>query len=124
MAGGGAKPGERRGGRQKGTPNKATKDARAVIAKFLDDSAPEARKLWLEVARGRKSRGKKGGFVVAPDPARALEIIAKLGEFVIPKLARTEHSGPHGGAIPLANATANISDDEAMKAYQRLVKGA
>lgn len=31
MARGGSKPGERRGGRQKGTPNKATADVKAAI---------------------------------------------------------------------------------------------
>lgn len=34
MAGGGSKPGERRGGRQKGTPNKVTADVRALAGQF------------------------------------------------------------------------------------------
>jgi hypothetical protein len=37
MAGGGSKPGERRGGRQKGTPNKTTKAARDAIAAAADE---------------------------------------------------------------------------------------
>src|SRR5688500_5913753 len=32
MSGGGAEPGERRGGRQKGTPNKATGEVRSLAA--------------------------------------------------------------------------------------------
>jgi hypothetical protein len=35
MPGGGAKPGERRGGRQKGTPNKISGDVRAMILSAL-----------------------------------------------------------------------------------------
>ena len=34
MAGRGAKPGERRGGRGKGTPNKATKDIKAIAQPY------------------------------------------------------------------------------------------
>lgn len=46
----GAKPGERRGGRQKGTPNKVTGDVRAMVllalknvggVKYLEDQAKE-----------------------------------------------------------------------------------
>lgn len=80
-----------------------------MFADLLDKKSQKAAALWDKVAK--------------KDPARALEILGKLGEFVIPKLARTEHSGPGGGPIPLAAATANISDDEAMKSYQRLCKG-
>lgn len=105
----GSKPGERRGGRSKGTPNKVTGEARGLIAAFIDSRSKRAAELWDKVAD--------------KDPARALEILGKLGEFVMPKLARTEHSGPGGGAIPLANANADISDNDAMKAYQRLCKG-
>jgi hypothetical protein len=32
-----SKPGERRGGRQKGTPNKATADIKAALLEALDD---------------------------------------------------------------------------------------
>jgi hypothetical protein len=96
-------------GRKKGTPNKITQDGRTVLAALIDDKMPKASKAWDRVLK--------------KDPARALEILGKLGEYVMPKLARTEHSGVGGGAIPIANANANISDDDAMKAYQRLVKG-
>jgi hypothetical protein len=46
MARGGSKPGERRGGRQKGTPNKSNADLRAIIDAVAD---PEA--LVKELAR-------------------------------------------------------------------------
>ena len=37
----GSKPGERRGGRQKGTPNKATADIRALAQKYGDFAIKE-----------------------------------------------------------------------------------
>ena len=38
MPKGGAKPGERRGGRQKGTPNKLTKELKQMILDALDEA--------------------------------------------------------------------------------------
>lgn len=38
MAGGGAKPGERRGGRKKNTPNKVTADVRALAQEYGPDA--------------------------------------------------------------------------------------
>jgi len=105
--GAGSRPGERRGGRKKGTPNRVTKDARALFAQFLDANAGRMQELWDRVAN--------------EDPAKALEILGKLGEFVIPKLARTEYTGPDGGAIPIASATAEITDEDAMKSYLRML---
>lgn len=66
-------------GRVKGVPNKINGDARAVFTQFLERNAPRAQELWEKVA--------------AKNPDRALELLAKLGEFVLPKLARTEVSG-------------------------------
>lgn len=87
MAKGGAKPGERRGGRKKGTPNRTTADARTAFAMLVQDSLPELRG-WLT------RTGKD-------DPARALEIVIKLAEYHIPKLARTEVTGRGGGPVKL-----------------------
>jgi len=104
----GSKPGERRGGRKKGSPNKVTREARALFTEFLDANAVRIQELWDRVAKD--------------DPARALDILARLAEFVIPKLARAEFSGPDGGAIPVASATAEITEEDAMKAYLRMVR--
>src|SRR5689334_22552120 len=46
MARGGSKPGERRGGRQKGTPNKLPKGERALVK--LDEAEAEVRALKAE----------------------------------------------------------------------------
>jgi hypothetical protein len=110
--------GERWGGRKKGTPNKVTGDARAAIAAFMDESAPEARKLWQQLAYGDKEAGIKA------DPARALELLPKLGEFVIPKLARTEVYVPPGEQSPGgSNTTLVLTDEDAMKSYLKMLRG-
>lgn len=70
----GAKPGERRGGRQPGTPNKITRDIRTVIGEMLEKAGPEMVG-WLDK-------------VAKKDPARALELALKAAEFAIPKLSR------------------------------------
>lgn len=47
MAGRGAKPGERRGGRAKGTPNKSTKDIKAIAQPY----GPEAVETLVSIMR-------------------------------------------------------------------------
>lgn len=42
MSGGGSKPGERRGGRQKGTPNKLTADLKGMILGALAEAGGQA----------------------------------------------------------------------------------
>ena len=41
----GSKPGERRGGRQKNTPNKSTKDVKALASKYTDAAMQELGRL-------------------------------------------------------------------------------
>lgn len=66
-------------GRVKGVPNKTTATARSIFAAFVDGNAQKVQELWNKVA--------------AKDAARAIELYAKLAEFHMPKLARTEVSG-------------------------------
>lgn len=44
----GAAPGERRGGRQKGTPNKATADVKALAGRYAEDAFAELARLATE----------------------------------------------------------------------------
>ncbi|SRR5712692_8330039 len=67
-------PGERRGGRRRGTPNKATAEARALFRAMLEDLAPQVEK-WI-----RKT--------AEEDPGKAADLTLKLAEFHIPKLQR------------------------------------
>jgi hypothetical protein len=73
-------PGDpKRGGRTVGTPNKATADARAAIATFVDNNAGRLEE-WLD-------------RVAKDNPAKAFELFQSVVEYHIPKLARTELAG-------------------------------
>jgi len=69
-------------GRPKGSPNRATSEARNVFAAFVEANAPKAQELFERVAKD--------------DPAKALDLLAKLSEFCIPKLSRSTIDGEIG----------------------------
>ncbi len=77
--------GRKTGGRQKGSPNKATRDVREAFASLLERNAPKFDG-WLNK-------------VGTEDPARALDLVAKLAEYHVPKLQRTEVTGLNGKPI-------------------------
>lgn len=79
--------GVKTGGRQTGTPNKATSEARQAIASFVDGNAHRLTE-WLDaVAEGDPEND------IKPNPAKAFELFQSVVEYHIPKLARTEHAG-------------------------------
>jgi hypothetical protein len=69
-------------GRGKGTPNKTTAEIREAYQKLVDDNLDNM-KVWLE-------------RVAEDDPNKALDMMLKLSEYFIPKLARQELTGPDG----------------------------
>lgn len=71
-----------RGGRPKGSPNKATADARLAFKNLMDKNTPKMQ-AWLDE-------------VAKEDPARAMELVLKLAEYVLPKLQRQELVGKDG----------------------------
>ena len=74
-------------GRPAGVPNKSTSAVREAIATLLDRNS-EKMDEWLQlVAYGDSELG------VKPQPDKALDIMQKLAEYHIPKLARTEVGG-------------------------------
>lgn len=85
--------GVKTGGRQPGTPNKATKEFRDTVSTLLSNNAENVA-IWLEqVANGAGD--------AKPDPGKALDLMAKLAEFAAPKLGRIEHTGEGGGPVKL-----------------------
>ena len=70
-------------GRPKGAVNKSTAIVREAIANLLERNAPSM-DMWLNQ-------------VAAEDPYKALDLMNKLSEYHIPKLARTEVTGADGG---------------------------
>lgn len=67
-----------RNGRKPGTPNKATKTFRETITKLLSDNSANVG-IWLE-------------RVSQDDPAKALDLLAKLAEYAAPKLSKVEQT--------------------------------
>lgn len=93
MAGTGS-PGVRRGGRQKGTPNKVTAESRAAFGMVFEKLAPEVEGWIREVA--------------AENPARAAELVLRLAEYFVPKLARIEVAEPEADE-PLSVVVIDLS---------------
>lgn len=79
---GGARPGA---GRPKGSLNKVTTDVRAVFAQIMERNASKCEE-WIE-------------RVAAKDPYKATDLLLRLAEFHVPKLARSEVTGAGGGAV-------------------------
>jgi hypothetical protein len=78
-------------GRTKGTPNKSTVVVRNAIATLLERNVPFMERWLQRVAEGDEVLGIKA------DPHKALDIMLKMSEYHIPKLARTEVTGADGG---------------------------
>ena len=76
------------GGRQAGSPNKATKTAREAFAAFVENNVDQFQS-WLN-------------RIAEKDPKAAFQCVLDVSEYYIPKLQRTEISGPDGGPVKVA----------------------
>lgn len=93
--------GKKTGGRIKGKPNKATADARAAIALFVNRNAPRLQG-WLDaIAEGMEGPpevdedgNETKSYLIEPDPQKAFELFQSVIEYHVPKLARTELAAP------------------------------
>lgn len=81
------------GGKKKGSQNKATKDIKEAYQQLIENNLDNLT-AWLEK-------------VAAKDPEKAIKIINDLSEYVIPKLARSEHTGKDGKDL---NTTITFKD--------------
>lgn len=113
--GGGNRPGSPKpigSGRAPGSLNKITLTAKAAIAEFVDGNAHRLTG-WLDaVAEGTLMIDQDGNqvydqdgnkvYVTKPNPERAFNLFQSVIEYHVPKLARSEISGPNGGAIQTA----------------------
>jgi hypothetical protein len=99
----GSRPGERRGGRKKGVPNRVTTEQRHLVKALLDKKMPELEAMIDETRYGIEiEKQTEQGTVVGrlnADPKGAADLMLKLMEFSIPKLGRQEHVGADGGQI-------------------------
>jgi hypothetical protein len=80
--GGKPKGSPKTGGRQAGTPNKATGAARLAFANFVDNNADRLQ-TWLDDIANNEKLGSKVAF----------DCLMQVAEFHVPKLARTELVG-------------------------------
>jgi hypothetical protein len=83
----------RRRGRPRGSPNKSTAEVREAVARLVSMNIEDADEWLSMVAYGDEELGVKA------DPGKALDLLAKISEFHLPKLARTEVTGKDDGPI-------------------------
>lgn len=71
-----------RAGRKPGTRNKTTKHIREAYQKLTEDNLDNM-SIWISQ-------------IASEDPAKAMDTMIKLSEYILPKLARTELTGNDG----------------------------
>ena len=70
------KNGNKTGGRKKGTANKQTVEIRGAYQLLIENNLGNLKK-WIEE-------------IAEENPEKAIDVIIKLSEYVVPKLSRTE----------------------------------
>jgi hypothetical protein len=113
-SGRGSKPGERRGGRKKGTRNRKT----AETIKVIEETGVTPLQFMLDVMRGKAPDGSGPAEIIAFTTLR-FEAAKAAAPYVHPKLAAIEHTGKGGGPIQ-SESTVTVTPDEA---YKRMLGG-
>jgi hypothetical protein len=88
----------RRGGRQKGTPNRVTADARETFRLIFERLTPEL-EAWVRAAARR-------------NPARGAELLLRLAEHFVPRVARHEVSTDGPSSLVVEIRKVATKDDE------------
>ena len=103
-------PNLNRSGRQKGVPNKATKMAREAFAQLVDGNAHKLEEWLSMVAYGVPMTNQKGEIIykddvpiyrVPPSPKDAIDLVQKIAEYHVPKLAITELVGDEKAPVKI-----------------------
>ena len=93
------------GGSRKGSPNRATAEARTAIALFVNRNAHRLQGWLDQIADGVREEptdeNPQGDWAVHPNPVKAFELFQSIIEYHVPKLGRTEHVDPAGNALPI-----------------------
>lgn len=108
----GSAPGERRGGRKKGTRNKKT----AEVLQAVEAGGITPLQYMLDVMRGVTPKDATPAETIAFVTLR-FEAAKAAAPYVHPKLTSVEHTGKGGGPI---EANVKYSPDEA---YKRMLAG-
>ena len=133
----GNKPGSQKmpgSGRQIGSVNKVTLTAKLAIAEFVDGNAHRLEG-WLDAVAegtpmldldGKQIYDQDGNkvYITRPNPERAFNLFQSVVEYHVPKLARSEISGPGGGVIPIAAVDLKGLSDVELDTMQRLMSKA
>lgn len=82
MPGGGSKPGERRGGRQKGTPNKHTAMTREALWEYATTKGVNPFHVLIDVIADKTE-----------DPKFRVQCASELAPYMMAKLKAVEHTG-------------------------------
>jgi hypothetical protein len=88
-------------GRKAGVANKVTLEFKEAVTKLLNDCTENFQAWLMEVAK--------------EDPAKAFDILSKLGEYAFPKLARTELANAPGETFKTETITE--SDQQILERY-------
>jgi hypothetical protein len=83
---------------------RANQDFRATVELLLRTNAHNVGRWLREVAEGSEAKG------LDADPARALDILAKLAEFAAPKFTRMELTGGNGEKLGITNVSISFID--------------
>ncbi len=93
-------------GREKGTPNKSTAQAREAIALLVEGNLPKLQ-VWLD-------------RIAVDDPKAAMDTFVKLLEYHVPKLARTELAAHEADAQ--IQAVTTKTDEEILARWEKRIQ--
>ncbi|MGR4869674.1 hypothetical protein ACIPRI_12500 [Variovorax sp. LARHSF232] len=109
-------PRKKTGGRQRGTPNRVTRDFRETVALVLEENR-ENLSLWLDQVANGTLRVVDGQVVgEPPNPAKALDLIVKLAEYAVPKMTRVDLEGNSTKSAGVTNIQIEFVDAAARTA--------